>query len=171
MQKPNPPRGRPPQFLPHRGRGTIQGMVEGHARVIRGRRRTAGRQDARAIALALPDLFPRAPPHRSALLESLLTPPARKGLPRQPDIPRSRNPPPPGSGGIGSVRMVGHGSPPEIGAKAPTHTRRGEPDHLSHVGGCRKVQPNHEAPLFYPTLKAQPEHIENIDLAIIAKKS
>jgi hypothetical protein len=134
MQKPNPPRGRPARFLPHRR------MVEGHARVIRGGRRTARRQDARAIALALPDLFPRAPPYRSAFPESLLTPPARKGLPRQPDIPRSRNPPPPSSGGIGGVRMVGHGSPPEIGAKAPTQARRGEPDHLSHVGGCRKAK-------------------------------
>ena len=28
---------------------------------------------------------------------------------------------------------------PKTGAKAPTQPRRGEPDHLSHVGRCRKV--------------------------------
>ncbi|MDF2638126.1 MAG: hypothetical protein K0R64_1110 [Novosphingobium lindaniclasticum] len=167
MQEPNLPRRRPPRILAACAVLWLEpvGIVEGFVGPVKGRGR-GRRRSARAIALALPDLFRRAPPTRSLRPESIrpesirpeslqiarpavippnagiaasLPPTPRKALPRQPDIPRSRNPPPPGRRGIRRVRTIGHGSPPRIGAKAPTQWRRGEPDHLSHVGRCRKM--------------------------------
>ncbi len=133
VQKPNLPLRRPGivRALPGTGRGSIRSMVEGTRDLAERQIGRTGRtrENARAIALALPNPsrrarwprsalpaskpltqpIPVAPPTRRAMrrIKAAIAldeaPGSRKGLPRQPDIARRRNPPPPGSGGIGRV--------------------------------------------------------------------